>query len=182
MKVQHAVLLAAMAVASVGAHAQTQAPGLWEYAVTMKSGDAKLESAQTEMQKKIDAMPPEQRKQMEAAMASRGIKLSGGTTTSKICFTKEEAADPPAARVRAGNCTKTDVKRSGGTMTFTYTCTEPPSTGQGELTFQSDKAYTMKTVMTSQDPAKPRQLTMETQAKWLAGDCGDVKPRPLPSK
>ena len=182
MKLQHAVLVAALALVTGYGHAQTQAPGLWELAVTMTSADGKLEKARAEMQKQIDAMPPEQRKRMEASMADHGLKLGAGASTSKMCFTKDEAADPPAARIKAGNCTKTDVKRSGNTMKFTYNCTQPPSTGEGELTFFSDKAYAMKTVMTSQDPSKPQQITMQTQAKWVSSDCGDVRPRPLPSK
>jgi len=182
MQVKPALFAAAMAFAGVGVHAQTQAPGLWEHSFTMKSDDGKMEKAMAEMQKQMAAMPAEQRRQMEAAMASRGVKMGAGGTSVKVCVTPEEAAKPPEMRSGAGNCTQKDMQRSGNTMKFKYECTQPPSTGEGEMTFISDKAYTGKTVMSSTDPSKPRQMTMEMQGKWLASDCGDVKPRAATSK
>ena len=95
----------------------------------------------------------------------------------KVCVTKEEAAKPPEARMNAGNCTQKDMQRSGNTMKFKYECTQPPSTGEGEMSFVSDKAYTGKTSVTSQVAGRPQQMNMEMQGKWLASDCGDVKPR-----
>jgi len=185
MKSKHALSVAALALAAATASAQTQAPGLWEHSFTMKSDDGKMEKAMAEMQKQLASMPPEQRKQMEAAMASRGVKMSpggGGATTVKVCITKEEAAKPPEARMNAGNCTQKDMQRSGNTMKFKYECAQPPSTGEGEMTFISDKAYTGKTLVTSQREGKSQQMTMEMQGKWLASDCGDVKPRTPPAK
>jgi Protein of unknown function (DUF3617) len=182
MQLKQISFAAALALVALGAHAQTQAPGLWEHSFTMKSDDAKMEKAMAEMQKQMAAMPPDQRKQMEAAMASRGVKMGAGGSSVKVCITKEEAAKPPEARMNSGNCTQKDMQRSGNTMKFKYECTQPPSSGEGEMTFISDKAYSGKTVMNSKDPAKPQQMTMEMQGKWLASDCGDVKPRTPPAK
>jgi len=174
--------IAALVWAGAGAQAQTQAPGLWEHSFTMKSDDGRMEKAMAEMQKQMAAMPPEQRKQMEAAMASRGAKLGATGNSVKVCITKEEAAKPPEARMSAGNCTQKDVQRSGNTMRFKFECTQPPSSGEGEMTFVSDKAYNGKTTVTSQVAGKPQQMNMEMQGKWLASDCGDVKPRTPPAK
>ena len=177
MQIQRVLFSLAVALSTQGAFAQTQAPGLWEHSFTMKSDDGKMEKAMTEMQKQMAAMPPEQRKQMEAAMASRGVKVGAGGTSVKVCVTKEEAAKPPEARMSAGNCTQKDIQRSGNTMKFKFECTQPPSTGEGEMSFVSDKAYTGKTSVTSQVAGRPQQMNMEMQGKWLASDCGDVKPR-----
>jgi len=177
MQIKPILFVAAAACVSLVAHAQTQAPGLWEHSFTMSSDDGKMDKAVAEMQKQLAAMPPEQRKQMEAAMASRGVKMGAGGTSMKVCVTKEEAAKPPEARMSAGNCTQKDVQRSGNTMTFKFECTQPPSSGQGEMSFVSDKAYTGKSTVTSQLAGKPQQMNMTMQGKWLSGDCGDVKPR-----
>lgn len=177
MQIQRVLFSLAVALSTQGAFAQTQAPGLWEHSFTMKSDDGKMEKTMAEMQKQMAAMPPEQRKQMEAAMASRGVKVGAGGTSVKVCVTKEEAAKPPEARMSAGNCTQKDIQRSGNTMKFKFECTQPPSTGEGEMSFVSDKAYTGKTTVTSQVAGRPQQMNMEMQGKWLASDCGDVKPR-----
>ena len=149
----------------------------------MKSDDGAIENAMAEMQKQMAAMTPEQRKQMEAAMAGRGVKMgpTGGGSV-KVCVTPEEAAKPPEMRSNAGQCTQKNMQRSGNTIKFKYECTQPPSAGEGEMTFVSDKAYSGKTVMSSLDANKPRQTTLEMQGKWLSADCGDVKPRPTPAK
>ena len=183
MQVKHVLFAAVVALVGSGAVAQTQAPGLWEHSFNMKSDDGKMEKAMAEMQKQMAAMSPEQRKQMEAMMAKSGMKISAdglGATSVKVCVSKEEAAKPPEARMNAGNCAQKDIQRSGNTMKFKYECAQPPSTGEGEMTFVSDKAYRGKTLVTSQRDGKTQQMAMEMQGKWLSADCGDVKPRTLP--
>ena len=182
MQSKHVVSVAVLSLLACAAQAQTQAPGLWEHSFTMKSDDGRMEKAMAEMQKQMAAMSPEQRKQMEGAMASRGVKLGATGNSVKVCVTKEEAAKPPEARMNAGNCTQKDMQRSGNTMKFKYECTQPPSTGEGEMTFVSDKAYSGKTTVTSQVAGRPQQMNMEMQGKWLSSDCGDVKPRTPPAK
>ena len=146
MQVQRMLYAAAVALASQGAYAQTQAPGLWEH--SFKIGADRI--------------------------SARSIK---------VCVSKEEAAKPLEARLNAGNCTQKDVQRSGNKVKFKYECTQPPSTGEGEMTVTSDKAYSGKTLVTSQRNGKTSQMTMEMQGKWLSADCGDVKPRkPPPAK
>ena len=85
------------------AHAQTQAPGLWEHSFKMKSPGGEMEKAQAQMQAQLDAMPLEQRKQMDAMMKSRGVTMGAQGTTAKFCLTKEQAAKPPEARM-TGDC------------------------------------------------------------------------------
>ena len=182
MQVKHVLSVAAVALVCLGAHAQTQVPGLWEHSFSVKSDDERMDKAMAEMQKQLASMPPEQRKQMEAAMASRGVKMGAGGSSVKVCLTKEQAEKPPEARMGRGDCTQKDVRRSGNTMKFKFECTKPPSSGEGEMTFISDKAYSGKSVVNTQVAGKPQQMTIEMQGKWLASDCGDVKPRTSPAK
>lgn len=182
MKLTHALPAAALAFVSFQATAQTQAPGLWEHSFKMKSQDGELEKGMAEMQKQMAAMPPDQRKQVEQMMASRGMSMGAQGTTVKVCVTKEDVARQAEPQFREG-CTQQVVQRSANSMKVKFQCTQPrPMSGEGEMTFISDKAYTGKSTMTSQADGKPQQMAMDMAGKWLAADCGDVKPRPAPAK
>lgn len=182
MKIKHVLPAAVLAFIVLAAHAQTQAPGLWEHTMKMKSAGGEMEKAQAEMHKQMAAMPPEQRKQMEQAMGGRGMAMGAQGTSVKVCLTKEQAARAAEPRMQ-GDCTRQDVQRSGNTMKFKFACTKPqPSSGEGEMTFPSDKAYTGKTSVTTQVKGQPQQMNMEMSGKWLGADCGEVKPMVMPAK
>jgi len=183
MKPNPLLLTAAMMLSAACAQAQTQAPGLWEHSFTMKSQGGEMERAQAEMHKQMAAMPPEQRQKMEAMMASRGVKMGASGTSLKFCLSKEQAAKPAEPRM-TGDCTQSDVKRSGNTMSYKFACTKPqPVSGEGQVSYVSDKAYNGTSSMTTQVKGQPQQMTMEMSGKWLAADCGDVKPvGALPNK
>ena len=182
MKPSHVLTAAALTFLPLQALAQTQAPGLWEHSFKMKSQDGELEKGMAEMQQQMAAMPPEQRKQIEQMMASRGMGMGAQGTTVKVCVTKEDVARKAEPQFREG-CTQQVVQRSANSMKVKFQCTQPrPMSGEGEMTFISDKAYTGKSSMTSQAEGKTQQMTMDMAGKWLAADCGDVKPRPAPPK
>ena len=72
---RHAILAVSIAAVCLPAAAQLK-PGLWE--ITNKvGGNAQLDAARAQMQQQLAAMPPEQRKQMEAMMAQRGMSMPG---------------------------------------------------------------------------------------------------------
>lgn len=182
MKLQPTLFAAALALGSLNALAQTQVPGLWEHSFKMKSQDAETDKAMADMQKQMAAMPPEQRKQIEQMMASRGMSMGAQGTTVKVCVTKEDVARKAEPQFREG-CTQQVVQRTANSMKVKFECTKPqPMSGEGEMSFISDKAYTGKSTVTSQANGKSQQMTMEMAGKWLAADCGDVKPRPVPAK
>ena len=171
-----------LALCASGAHAQSQAPGLWEQSMTMKSAGGEMEKAMADMQKQLAAMPPEQRKQMEQAMAGRGMKMGAQGTSLKVCISKEQAARAAEPSMN-GDCTNKDVQRTATSVKFKFECTKPrPSSGEGEWTFTSDKAYTGKIATTTEVAGKPQQMTMDMTGKWLSADCGDIKPRAMPAK
>ena len=182
MKLHPTLFAAALTIGCLPAFAQTQAPGLWEHSFKMKSQDGELEKGMAEMQKQMAAMPPDQRKQVEQMMASRGMSMGAQGTVVKVCVTKEDAARKAEPQFREG-CTQQVVQRSANSMKVKFQCTQPrPMSGEGEMTFISDKAYTGKSTLTSQVAGKPQQMNMEMAGKWLAADCGSVKPRPVPAK
>ena len=169
-----AAVLAGAAALPVAA--QTLKPGLWEMQ-HKAGGNPEVDSAMAEMQKQMKSMPPEQRKQMEAAMASRGMQMSpkGGGMAMRMCMTKEmiERNDLPANR---GDCKTTQRQRSGNTLKMAFTCSNPPSSGESQVTFTSSEAYTSRTTVTTTTDGKPEKMTVEGTGKWLGADCGNVKP------
>lgn len=162
--------------------AQTMKPGLWEVTNKMGgSGDsgAKMAAAMEQMQKQMASMPPEQRKQMEKMMAQQGVNMApgaGGGMSVRVCITREMAARNETPTQTRGDCKHEQMQKSGNTTRFKFTCTKPPSSGEGEVTMNSPESYTMKMKMTSQAKGKPEQMTMDAQGKWVASDCGSVKP------
>lgn len=173
-----AVLLALASAAG----AQTMKPGLWEVTHKMQSTGGQMEQGMSQMQQQMANMPPEQRKMVEETMAKQGVKIGpAGGVTAKVCMTKEmvEKQEMPSQQ---GDCKTTQQSRSGNTMKFAMACTNPPSTGQGQVTFTSPEAYSMKMVMNTQAQGKPEKMNMEGGGKWLGPDCGNIKPIVPPAK
>jgi len=175
--------IVALSVIATPAAAQTMKPGLWEITNKMGgSGDtgAKMAAAQEQMQKAMASMTPEQRKQMEKMMAQQGVKMQpgapGGGMTARICITKEMAARNEAPAQQQGDCKREYLQKSGNTTRFKFTCTNPPSSGEGEVTLHSPESYSMNMKMTGQVKGKPEQMTMDAQGKFVSSDCGSVKP------
>jgi len=172
-------VLGALLLAGLPAMAQTLKPGLWEINNKMQSGSGQLEKGMAEMQQQMATMPPEQRKMMQDMMAKQGVSMSpgaGGAMAIKICMTKEmvERNELPAQH---GDCKTTTSPRTGNSMKMSFVCTQPPSSGEGQFTFVSPEAYTMKMAMKSTVQGKPETMTMDGSGKWLSADCGAVKPR-----
>jgi len=175
-------LLAFGAIAAPAA-AQTMKPGLWEITNKMGgSGDtgAKMAAAQEQMQKAMASMTPEQRKQMEKMMAQQGVNMQpgapGGGMSTRVCITREMAARNEAPAQNQGDCKQEQMQKSGNTTRFKFTCSKPPSTGEGEVTVNSPESYTMKMKMSRDVKGKPEVMTMDAQGKFVSNDCGSVKP------
>lgn len=176
MKSKPALFAAALAVAPFVAHAQTQAPGLWEHTFKLTSQGGEMEKAQAEMQAQLAALPPEQRQKIEAMMKSRGVTMGAQGTTAKFCLSKEQAAKPAEPQM-AGDCKQTEMTRSGNTMRYKFACTTPQRvSGEGQVSYAGDKAYSGQSTMTTQVNGQPQQMGMGMTGKWLAADCGDIKP------
>ena len=184
-KFNTSLLAAAALVLATGATAQTTKPGLWEVTNKMQSSSGEMEKAMAGMEKQLASMSPEQRKQMQDMMGKQGMSMapgSGGGMSMKMCITKEMAERSELPQQQQGDCKTTRSPRSGNTMKFSYVCAQPPSSGEGEMTFNGDTAYTMKVNTTTTVKGKPEKMTMDASGKWLAADCGNIKPIAPPKK
>ena len=172
----HKNLLASAAmlavVLPVAAAEGTMKPGLWEINNKMSGGQA--DKAMAQMQEQMAKMAPEQRKQMEAMMAQRGVRMvPGGVMSVQVCMTREmvERNDVPT---REG-CTSTKQQRSGNTIHVAFSCTNPPSSGEGDVSFTPETYTSHMTIKTLQQ-GKEETLVADANGKWLKADCGDIKP------
>ena len=179
-----AAALGGLFLAIQPALAQSLKPGLWEINNKMQTGSGQLEKGMAEMQKEMAAMPPDQRKMMQDMMAKQGVSMGAGAPGSmlvKICMSKEmvERNELPSQQ---GDCKTTTSPRVGNTMKMAFVCTQPPSSGEGQVTIVSPEAYTTKMAMKSNVQGKPETMTMDGSGKWLSSDCGAVKPFAVPKK
>lgn len=164
------------------AHAQVQKmrPGLWEHSVAMKSQSGQMEAAMAQMQQSMASMTPEQRKQMEQMLAQQGVAMGPGghTHTVKVCISPEQA-DLDRIPPQEG-CTQTVARTGPNSVTMRFSCKgtqgQPPTTGEGSMTFNGPTAYTGQFKVQTTSGGKPEQLDMAQSGKWLAADCGGLKP------
>lgn len=173
-----AAVLLSCTVGAAGAQTQKLRPGLWENTVSMKSQSGQIEAAMAEMQKSMASLSPAQRKQMEQAMAQQGVQMGPSGNTVKICISPEQA-DLDRIPAQEG-CTQ-NVQRTGpSTVAMTFSCKgtqgQPPSSGVGTMTFQGPTAYTGQFKVKTTTDGKPEQIDMVQNGKWLAADCGAIKP------
>ena len=179
----HFLLTLALTGGAMSLSAQTLKPGLWEIKNNMSTGSGELEKAMAMAQKEMAKMPADQRKMMEDMMAKQGVGLGAGsgTPTLKVCMTQEmiERNDVTAQQ---GDCQHTVLPRSGNTMKFSIVCSKPPSSGEGQITFVSPEAYTMKMNIKTQAKGKPETMTMQASGQFLSPECGAIKPMNAPTK
>lgn len=183
MKPQHTIVATLLLAASACAGAQTMKPGLWEINNKMQM-DGKMGQEMARAQQEMANMPPEQRKMMQDMMAKQGVtmgKQGPGNIGMKVCMTKEmvERNEMPSQK---DGCKQTTSPRSGKTMKISFTCTNPPSSGEGQITFVSPEAYTMNMTMNTVAEGRPQKMNMDASGKWLSADCGAIKPGGMPQK
>ncbi|MBC7470160.1 MAG: DUF3617 domain-containing protein [Ramlibacter sp.] len=172
------IVVAGAAIAVLPVAAQSLKPGLWEISNKMQGGSGQMQNAMAEMQKQLASMPPEQRKMMEEQMAKAGVKMGkagpAGGMSVQVCMTREmtERNEVPAQQ---GDCKTTNQARTGNTMKMAFACTNPPSSGEGQVTFSSPEAYTSRMTVNAQVDGKAEKVTMEGTGRWLGADCGSVK-------
>ena len=176
------VFAAALAtLLALPASAQTTRPGLWEITSKM-SGNPEMEQAMAQMQKQMASMPPEQRKMMEDMMAKQGMSVGvgGNGFSTKICVTKEMAARNQLPVEQEGDCKNVISEKTSTGAKMTYSCTNPPSSGEGRITFNGDTGYTMKMKVNTKEQGKTQTTLIDGTGKFLAADCGNIKPIALP--
>lgn len=174
--------------AALPAVAQQQLkPGLWELSNRIASASPEAMAVMAAAQQQMANMAPEQRKAMEQMMASHGVTMNlgeNGGVKLTYCLTKEmaERQDLPAGQ--PGQCSTTRTPVPGG-LNVSFNCTRPPSSGNGQVIFNGNTAYSMRMNVNSSAGGKPQSMLVEGSGRWLSADCGGVAaptPAAPPSK
>ncbi len=134
-----------------------------------------MEGMSPEQKKKMKEMMGDQAGAMEAMQSMQMTYNADGSTSMKMCVTKE-MIDQRDVAIQQGDCKQSNSKMTGGVMKIAYTCTQPPSKGEGELRMTGPNSFTTRMTMVSTDPANKQTMQLESSSTWLGANCGSVKP------
>ena len=67
-------------------------------------------------------------------------------------------------------------------MKFSFVCTQPPSSGEGTVTYNGSESYSVKMQTTSTVRGQAEKMEMQSTGRWLGSDCGNIKPIAIPKK
>lgn len=153
------------------AAAQSIQPGLWELKTRMAHSDPATQKAMAQAQQQLAAMPPAQRKQMEAILGQQGLALDGqGGMRVQSCVTAEMANRFDVPTQEKG-CKNTQLNRSGDTMTLGFECQDPHLVGKSTVRFISPKHYTVQTETTQTERGQTKQVQIEAEGRWIGAAC-----------
>lgn len=185
-----------------GAQAQVKIdmkPGLWENRVNLSGKSAEkmqdayadqMKQAMAEMKKQLAEMPPEQRKQMEEMLGDSGVKMdekslsfedgrvsiSQDGTLARSCVTQAEI-DKGQLREPQHGCRSDLTQIDKNRIKSTEICSgDVPSSSEMEIHFHSSTHYTGQGKTTQIIEGKPSEMAFSLEGKWLASDCGDIRP------
>jgi hypothetical protein len=150
-------------------------PGLWE--ARMSSLDADGHELPRPEQAAMARMPPEARARMAEAMKARGLSMPDANGGTKVCLTKDMFDSGKWQQMATDSgCTTNYSTLSGSTWKFHSSCAALKSESDGEIVFSGPESYRTKVTTTATVTGKMNTSTRIVQAKWLAADCGDIKP------
>ena len=164
----------AFAVVAIGAQAQTALPikpGLWQVHSEREVNGQKA----PDMSERLKAMSPERRQQFEAMMKQQGVEVGANGVMRKVCLSRE-MVDRGRWPDQETDC-KTDFSsRSGSHWKWHSSCPKSGYEGDGEAIFSGPENYVVKSSSVTKTGGQTRTSAMTITAKWVASDCGDVKP------
>ncbi|MEZ5738640.1 MAG: DUF3617 family protein [Burkholderiaceae bacterium] len=168
------LLTATLALALVAAPVANAAgkprllPGLWESKMSgdmMNQMDAQMQALEAQIAK----MPQAQQQQMRAMIAGQLKKVTQG---HQVCITPKMAAEGPEKSMdKREGCEQTFKWESDKRGVFTMRCTDG-TRGDGEMTIADPKHWVTNMTVGQGD----KQQKMRIEGRWLANDCGSVKP------
>lgn len=139
-------------------------PGLWEVEM-----DGMPASPQ---------IPPEQLEQMKK-MGIDVSKMMAAMVKPKFCLTAEQARfdKPPPADKNQQNCKIDNWDSAGKKMKGKMTCDgDFKGTMDMSAEVKSDTEYKTEVKMEGTSKGHPANMTMKSTSRWVAAECGDVKP------
>lgn len=178
-KLPNKVLVTATCAALIGlslpGHADTLQldvePGLWQHSFSIKTASGELERAMQQLEQQLASMPAAQRQMMEKMMASQGMSFDLKGSSVQVCLTQQQI--DRGQLPQQDGCQQQINQTGDNSYQFSFSCdTKPPTSGEGEMTFSSRKAYSGSASFTTEVNGKAEKMTMQQSGKWLKADCG----------
>ena len=165
--------LSLLSLTLLPAHAQPKIlPGLWEFS----SGDIQVDGQQMPgmdaMLEQMQNLPADQRRMMEEMLAAQGVKLGGKGV--QICLSKAQVEADELPFKDDPACTQEITERGDKLWKFRFEC--PDARGQGETRFISDKEFVSTVDSEYRQGTETGSSRIESHARWIADDCGTLKP------
>jgi hypothetical protein len=176
------IVCACASLMALPAAAQTMKPGLWELSSKVSSPDGQMQNMMAEMQKRLAAMPPEQRQQVQKMMEQNGVQMqagAGGAMITRMCMTREMIARREFP-IQKGECKQKVTPVSGNKVKVALSCTKPAIDSEGEVTVDSETSYraTMHTVATNGNVQQ--MVDVNAVGTWVGANCGTLRPMSVP--
>lgn len=147
-------------------------PGLWEFS----SGDIQVDGQQMPgmdaMLAQMENLPADQRRMMEEMLAAQGVKLGGKGV--QICLSKAQVEADELPFQDDPACTQEITERGDKLWKFRFEC--PDARGQGKTRFISDKEFVSTVESQYRQGTETGTSRIESHARWIADDCGALKP------
>lgn len=171
-----AAALLMLAAAHLAHAAADIRPGLWEFRSTRLNvgGLPDMSAQMAQLQQQLHNLPPETRRIVQQQMAARGIQM-GNDGTVRSCITAEQARQDSIYAGRSdGRCTLTDIEKDDRRVRGRLSCSQPSGTADFETLVDSAEHLTTRLRMRSAQG----EMQLDTDARWIAADCGAVSPLP----
>lgn len=162
------------------AQAQSIDPGLWEMESEMQGGPLGAGQGGTQMAamlKQLESAPPEVRAMLEKQLGISGLGAgSGGGMKVRLrtCLTPEDVKNEAIYEgKRDGECTFTNVSRSGNVWKGSMVCKGEDVNGTGEFvaTWHSRSHYSTESVLRTREMG---EMKMRSENRRVSADCGNA--------
>ena len=145
-------------------------PGLWQHSFSIETASGELERAMQQLEQQLASMPAAQRQMMEKMMASQGMSFDLKSRSMQVCLTQQQI--DRGQLPQQDGCQQQLNQTGDSSYRFSFSCdTNPPTSGEGEMTFSSRKAYNGSASFTTEVNGKAEQMTMQQSGKWLKAEC-----------
>lgn len=179
------IAFAACVFAALGtgpALAQSMRAGLWQMSgdISVEGQPGKIQRLSEAYKKSMAALPPADRKSIDDDAASRHQQITDQGFEVQFCLTPAMVA---LHQVLFGQLERCSVKQSAsgaGTVHFSYSCADDGSSGEGTVTFSGTTGFKeeIRAASYKQHGTPIPPMTVVSSGRWLAADCGSVKPDP----
>ena len=146
-------------------------PGLWEM------------TTESDLLIFANQIPSEQMQQVEQLAKQYGVdmpKIENGAAVSKVCVTPQmsQTKQLPIFYQAESGCKSTQSSRKGNQYSINFECNSSQLKGKGRATglLTSSERFNGHTQFTGTAQGAQLDEQADIYGKWLATDCGDVKP------